>query len=226
MGDSVDPDRDQVTLDGAPLTFPRAPRYFAYYKPRGYLVTRVSQGGRPTVYDALPQNARGLNPVGRLDRESEGLLLLSDDGRLAEALLHPRNALERRYEVRVRPVPSPSSMRTLRAGAEVEGAHVKPLRVTLLGSEGEEGLLLFQLAEGRKREIRVFARAAGLSVSRLVRVAFGPVRLGSLKPGEARPLTRGEIEALRAAAARGGPPAPRSRAPASPRTRRGDTLRP
>ena len=225
MGDSVDPGRDRVTLDGSLLELPRAARYLAYYKPRGALVSRVSQGGRPTIYDSLRAEARGLHPVGRLDRDSEGLLLLTDDGLLAEALLHPRTGLIRRYEVRVRPVPGPAAIRALRAGTEVEGAHVKPLRVILLGSEGEEGILEVDLAEGRKREIRVFAREAGLSVIRLVRVAFGPLRLGGLKPGGTRPLGAAEIEALRAAAARGGPSAPRSRPAASPRPRRGDTLR-
>ena len=224
MGDTVEPGRDRVTLDGAPLALPPAPRYLAYYKPRGFLVTRVSQGGRPTIYDALPENVRGLHPVGRLDRESEGLLLLTDDGILAEALLHPRTGLIRRYEVRVRPVPAPSSIRALRAGAEVEGAHVTPLQITLLGSEGEEGILRIDLAEGRKREIRVLARAAGLTVARLLRVGFGPLRLGSLKPGGVRPLGGVEIAALRRAASRGVRRPAGSRAAASPRPRRGDTL--
>jgi 23S rRNA pseudouridine2605 synthase len=225
MGDAVDPERDRITLDGATLALPRAPRYVAYCKPRGVLVSRVSQGGRPTLYDALPRTLRGLNPVGRLDRDSEGLLLLTDDGTLAEALLHPRSALLRRYEVRVRPVPDAAAMRTLRAGAEVEGEPVKPRRVTLQGSEGGEGLLLIELAEGRKREIRVFARAAGLRVLRLVRVAFGPLRLGTLRPGATRALGSEEIEALRAAAR---PAASRVKRPppaASPGSGRDDTLR-
>lgn len=225
MGDAVDSGRDRVTLDGTPLVLPRAPRYVAYYKPRGVLVSRVSQGGRPTLYDALPVALRGLNPVGRLDRDSEGLLLLTDDGTLAEALLHPRSALPRRYEVRVRPVPDAAAMRTLRAGAEVEGVPVKPRRVTLQGSEGGEGVLLVELAEGRKREIRVFARAAGLRVERLVRVAFGPLRLGPLRPGATRMLGTDEVEALRAAAKPAVPRGKRSSAAASPGLGRGDTLR-
>ncbi|HEY7727605.1 MAG TPA: pseudouridine synthase [Candidatus Eisenbacteria bacterium] len=225
MGDPVDPERDRITLDGTLLALPRAPRYLAYYKPRGLLVTRAQERGRPTIYDALGEDARGLHPVGRLDRESEGLLLLTDDGRLAEALLHPRNAVPRLYEVRVSPVPDPAAMRALRRGTEVDGAPVKPRRVVLEGSEAGEGILLVELAEGRKREIRVLARTAGLRVARLVRVAFGPIRLGGLKPGATRPLRGEEIERLRVAASRAAPGAPRGRRAASPRASRGDTLR-
>lgn len=225
MADPVDPDRDHVTLDGAPLALPRAPRYVAYHKPPGLLVTRVSQGGRRTIYDALPRDIQGLHPVGRLDRESEGLLLLTDDGLLAEALLHPRNAVPRLYEVRVHPIPDAAVMRALRAGTEVEGVHAKPRSVTLMGSEGAEGLVQFELTEGRKREVRVFAKAAGLRVSRLVRVAFGPVRLGRLRPGAIRDLNEAEVRALKAAAGRGGPRAQRPRAAAFPRRTRDDKLR-
>lgn len=204
MGDPVDPGRDRVSLDGRLLSLPPEHRYLAYYKPPGLLVTRLSQGGRRTIYQALGPGLRGLHPVGRLDRESEGLLLLTDDGSLAEALLHPRTGIPRRYEVRVQPVPDAGAMRALRAGAEVEGAHVAPRSVTLLGSEGGEGIVGFELGEGRKREIRVLATSAGLRVTRLVRVAFGPIRLGTLARGAVRDLRPSEIEALRGAVARGG----------------------
>jgi 23S rRNA pseudouridine2605 synthase len=222
MGDPVDPERDRVTLDGRVLSLPTAPRYFACYKPRGVLVSRVSQGGRPTLYDALPAALRGLHPVGRLDRESEGLILLTDDGTLTEALLHPRSAVPRVYEVRVRPVPDAVRMRALTKGALVEGQWVRPRRVVLAGAEGAEGILEFELLEGRKREIRVLARAAGLTVARLTRVSFGPVRLGRLTTGETRALRPDEVRALRAAAAGR---SSRAGGAASPRTKRSDTLR-
>jgi 23S rRNA pseudouridine2605 synthase len=225
MGDSIDPERDRVTLDGSPLVLPSEPRYVACYKPRGVLVSRVSQGGRPTLYDALPADLRGLHPVGRLDRDSEGLLLLTDDGSLAEALLHPRNRVPRRYEVRVRPVPDAGALRALRAGGEVEGVAVRPRRVTLLGAAGGEGILGVELGEGRKREIRVLAREAGLTVTRLTRVSFGPLRLAGLRPGGTRPLEASEIRALRAAVAPAVRRARRSGS-TSPRRRPGDTLRP
>ncbi len=202
MGDSVEPRHDRVTLDGEPVVLPEQRRYLAYHKPRGLLVTRRSQGGRRTIFDALGAEAAGLQSVGRLDLDSEGLLLLTDDGTLSEALLHPSTGLVRRYEVRVRPVPDARAMRVLRAGAEVEGVHVRPRRVVLEGAEGGEGILSIEIGEGRKREIRVLVREASLDVTRLLRVAFGPVRLGALPAGRTRPLSRSEVEALREAASR------------------------
>ncbi len=201
MGAPVDTARDRVTLDGSPVVLPKQHRYLAYHKPRGLLVTRRSQGGRATIFDALGTAAAGLQAVGRLDLDSEGLLLLTDDGSLAEALLHPSTGIIRHYEVRVRPVPGVQAMRALRGGADVEGVRVRPRRIVLEGAKGGEGILSVEIAEGRKREIRVLAGEAGLYVARLVRLAFGPVRLGSLRPGATRPLRPGEVAALRASAA-------------------------
>jgi len=197
IGISVEPDKDRVTLDGARVKLPEERRYFAYHKPRGLLVSRRSQGGRRTIFDALGASIRGLHAVGRLDVESEGLILLTDDGALSEALLHPRTALLRRYRVWVRPIPDPRTLRLLVAGTTVEGVRVKPEHVTLEGTERGLGILLIDLAEGKKREVRVMARAAGLDVARLVRVQFGPIRLAPLALGAIRPLTRAEIDALR-----------------------------
>jgi pseudouridine synthase len=201
MGELVDPARDRVTLDGVAVSLPKHHRYLAYFKPRGLLVTRRSQGGRPNIFDSLGTAAAGLQAVGRLDLDSEGLLLLTDDGSLAEALLHPSTGIIRRYEVRVRPVPDARAMRALRSGADVEGVRVRPRRVELQGSERGEGILSFEIGEGRKREIRVLAREVGLEVQRLLRVAFGPVRLGTLRPGATRPLKPAEVAALRESAA-------------------------
>ena len=138
--------------------------------------------------------------MGRLDLESEGLLLLTNDGVLAEALLHPRTGLKRVYRLWVVPVPGVPAMRRLREGATVEGVEVAPSRVLLEGAERGEGKLLVEILEGRKREVRLLARAAGLHVRRLVRVQFGPIRLETLRSGSARPLTEAEIRALKRAA--------------------------
>jgi 23S rRNA pseudouridine2605 synthase len=200
MGVQVDPLRDHVTLDGASVAASDRLRYLAYYKPRGVLVSRRSQGGKPTIYDRLGEAARGLHPVGRLDFESEGLLLLTDDGPLAEALLHPRSALRRIYRVSVSPVPGPEALRALRSGVLHEGRSLAPHEVILEGVVSGSGMLRIELREGRKREIRILARAAGLQVRRLVRIQFGPVRLGDLKPGQERPLAGAEVGALRRAA--------------------------
>jgi 23S rRNA pseudouridine2605 synthase len=197
LGCAVEPGADRVTLDGSTVRLPEHHRYLAYYKPRGLLVSRRSQGGRRTIFDALGAPARGLHAVGRLDLESEGLLLLTDDGDWSEALLHPRTAVLRRYRVWVTPVPDPASLRGLMAGGIVEGVRVAPARVVLEGVEKGRGVLLVDLIEGKKREVRVLAAGAGLEVGRLVRVRFGAVHLGTLRPGALRPLTGAEVAALR-----------------------------
>lgn len=203
MGVDVDPSRDAVTLDGRTVRLPERFRYLAYHKPPALLVSRRGQGGKRTIFEVLGARARGLHAVGRLDYESEGLLLLTDDGDLSEALLHPRTEALRRYRVWVRPVPDPDAIRRLESGAVVEGVAVAPRRVVLEGVERGAGVLMVDLAEGKKREVRRLAASAGLDVTRLLRIQFGPVRLGPLRAGALRPLAPGEVEALRALAFRG-----------------------
>ncbi len=200
MGPDVDPERDRVTLDGNPLRWDEELRYLAYHKPAGALVSRRSQGGNPTIFDLLGDSARGLHAVGRLDLDSEGLLLLTNDGVLAEALLHPRSGIARVYRLWVVPVPDVSALRRLRAGATIEDIDVVPDRVILEGAEKGEGKLLIEISEGKKREVRLLARVAGLHVRRLQRVQFGPIRLEALPSGATRPLTRAEVQALQRAA--------------------------
>lgn len=196
MGVDIDPAHDRVTLNGAPVHLPKAHRYLAYHKPAGFLVSRKSQGGKTTVFDSLGARVRGLHTIGRLDHESEGLLLLTDDGDLSEALLHPRTGLIRRYRLWVTPVPDPSALRRLAEGTEVEGVHVAPVLVEHEGVDRGRGVILIDLGEGRKREARRLAEAAGLEVTRLVRFRFGPVHLGTLRAGMVRALTEAEIKAL------------------------------
>lgn len=200
MGPDIDPARDRVTLDGRALRWDETFRYLAYHKTAGSLVSRRSQGGHPTIFDRLGETARGLHAVGRLDLESEGLLLLTNDGVLAEALLHPRTGIDRVYRLWVAPVPGVPALRRLREGTTVEGVEVTPRRVLLEGAEQGGGVLLVEIAEGKKREVRLLARAAGLHVRRLQRIRFGPVRLENLPPGKTRPLTRTEVRALQEAA--------------------------
>jgi pseudouridine synthase len=197
FGEPIDPARDRVTLDGRPIHLPDTSRYLAYHKPPETLVSRRSQGGKPTIYQRLGPGAQGLQPIGRLDYDSEGLLLLTDDGTLAEAILHPRSEFLRRYRVWVTPVPDPDRMRRLAAGSVVEGVAVAPEAVVLEGIEKGLGILRIDLREGKKREIREFAKSAGLNVRRLLRIAFGPVHLGILRRGAVRPLTSAELGALR-----------------------------
>jgi pseudouridine synthase len=197
FGDPIDPERDHIALNGRRVKLPASPRWYAYHKPPGVLVSRRGQGGKPTLYDHLAGRAAGLHPVGRLDFDSEGLLLLTDDGTLAEALLHPRSAILRQYRVWVTPEPDGTQVRMVAAGAEVEGEIVVPDRVVYEGAERGRGLLRIDLREGKKREIRILAKRAGLDVRRLVRIAFGPVRLGTMRRGSLRRLEHTEIAALR-----------------------------
>src|SRR5262249_20678976 len=145
IGATVTPGTDHVTFDGKPITLPADFRYLAYYKPRGFLVSRRSQGGRKTVFEALGKRASGLHAVGRLDLDSEGLLLLTDDGALSEALLHPRTAILRRYRVWVRPAPDLEAERMLAKGTVVEGVHVAPLRVRKESASADSAVLLIDL---------------------------------------------------------------------------------
>lgn len=202
MGAGVTPGVDRVTLDGVSVEFPEGHRYAAYHKPPAALVSRRSQGGKRTIFDLLGERARGLMPVGRLDYDSEGLLLMTDDGTLAEALLHPRTGLLRRYRIWVTPVPDPAALRRVEAGAIVEGIAVRPLRVTHEGAEHGLGVLVIDLAEGKKREVRLLARNARLHVHRLLRIEFGPIHLGLQRRGTLRALDPGEVTALRKAAGR------------------------
>lgn len=197
FGEPIDPAHDRVTLDGRPVRLPESSRYLAYHKPPETLVSRRSQGGKITIYQRLGPRADGLHAIGRLDYDSEGLLLLTDDGTLAEAILHPRSEFLRRYRVWVTPVPDADRMRRLLDGGVVEGVHVAPESALLEGIDRGLGILRIDLREGKKREIRELARNAGLNVRRLLRIAFGPVQLGVLRPGAVRPLTSAELGALR-----------------------------
>ena len=202
MGAGVTPGVDRVTLDGVAVDLPGAHRYAAYHKPPATLVSRRSQGGKKTIFEVLGERARGLMPVGRLDYDSEGLLLMTDDGSLAEALLHPSTGLLRRYRIWVTPVPDPAALRRVEAGTTVEGVAVRPLRVVHEGAEQGLGILVIDLAEGKKREVRFLARAARLHVHRLLRIEFGPVHLGPQRRGTLRALDPNEIAALKRAAGR------------------------
>jgi 23S rRNA pseudouridine2605 synthase len=206
MGASVTPGTDRVTLDGSPVALTEIVRYIAYHKPRGLLVSRKSQGGHPTIFQTLGERVRGLHAIGRLDLDSEGLLLLTNDGDLSEALLHPRSAILRRYRVWVRPEPGPEAIQRLTKGTLVAGVHVAPLRVKRESSGRGWAILVIELREGKKREVRALAKAAGLTVTRLVRTRFGSIELGTLRPGGLRPLERGEVAALRRDAFRRPPP--------------------
>ena len=183
-----------VAVDGRPVT-PEPREVHALHKPAGVVSTASDTHGRPTVVDMVPSGKR-LYPVGRLDADSTGLLLLTNDGELAERLTHPRHGVEKTYRVAVDP-PSVSerALRRLREGVELDDDMTSPARVRRAGP----GVLEISIAEGRKRQVRRMCEAVGHRVTSLERVAFGPLRLAGLAEGQSRRLSAAEIERLRKA---------------------------
>lgn len=205
LGDSADPEADAIRLDGRPVT-PAPASYWLFHKPRGVLSTTRDPKARPlgrrTVVECLPPDARarerGLFPVGRLDLDSEGLLLLTNDGDVAHALLHPSLGTEREYRVTARGRLPKASAARLERGLRLDDGPMAPCRVSGLRFDARAGTtrLTLTLREGRKRQIRRALRALGHPVLRLRRVRMGPLRLGRLAPGAARPLEARERTAL------------------------------
>jgi 23S rRNA pseudouridine2605 synthase len=197
VGDSADPDRDVVAVDGAPVE--REPLvYWVVHKPRGVLTTVHDPHGRPTVLDLVPARHARLFPVGRLDRETEGLVLLTNDGRIAQTLLHPSHEVEREYRVTVSGRIAATSLTRLAEGVMLEDGVTAPARVERPTWRAASGTTRFTLIliEGRKRQIRRALELLGHPVVALLRVRMGPLRLGRLPSGAARRLSRRERKSL------------------------------
>jgi 23S rRNA pseudouridine2605 synthase len=189
LGDRADPDVDVVSVDGEPVG--REPLdYWVVHKPRGVITSVRDPEGRPTVMELLPPDTGRLFPVGRLDRDTEGLVLMTNDGALAQALLHPSHETEREYDVTVRGRIAADALRRLARGVRLDDGTTAPARVGRASFDARSGTSRFALVlvEGRKRQIRRACRALGHVVVRLVRVRMGPVRLGRLSAGAARRL--------------------------------------
>jgi 23S rRNA pseudouridine2605 synthase len=196
----ADPELDAITVDGRVLPAAEAKRYVLLNKPRGYVTTLSDPQGRPVVADLVQRDVR-LYPVGRLDWDVEGALLLTNDGPLTHRLLHPRYALPRVYEALVEGSVPRSDLDRWRRGVALDDGPARPLDVELLRGDPRQSRLRLTFAEGRKHEVKRFCEALGHPVSVLRRIAFGPVALGALAPGQSRPLTASEVAALRAAVA-------------------------
>lgn len=202
LGTRVDPTRQDIRVDGESLHAAK-PVYFAVHKPKGVVCTARDPAGRPRVTDLLPPNAPRAFCVGRLDLTSEGLILVTNDGELANGLTHPRHGVEKVYHVQVAGQVDLEVLKLLRRGMRLaEGfAHVKHVRIKTRRKRST--ILEMVLDEGRNREVRRLLARVGHKVQRLTRVAVGPVRLGELPAGAVRPLTRQEIRALQQAIAQG-----------------------
>lgn len=203
LGDSADPSRDAIHLDGRPVALAK-PIYWIVHKPPGVLTTARDPHGRGTVLDLVPASVGRLFPVGRLDRDTEGLVLLTNDGAVAHALLHPSHGVEREYVVTVRGHVRGAALEQLAGGVALDDGVTAPGRVERVRRDARARTTCFHLTltEGRKRQIRRAMRLLGHPVLRLVRVRYGPLRLGRLAPGAARPLSARERGVLRRLAAR------------------------
>ena len=175
---------DRIEVDGAPLAPPEPVRLWLYHKPAGLVTSARDEKGRPTVFDALPEDMPRVMSVGRLDLNSEGLLLLTNDGEIKRRLELPATGWLRRYRVRVKGSPSEEMLAPLREGITVEGQRYQPMDIAIDRQQGANAWLTVALREGKNREIRRAMEAVGLSVNRLIRISYGPFRLGALKRGE------------------------------------------
>lgn len=195
LGVRADFAADEISVDGQTLRRPTFHRYFAYYKPRGIVVTKRDDFGRKTVFDLLDL-PKAVNSVGRLDKESEGLLLLTDDGELLQRYTHPSFQVKKVYQVRVTRLPSPDERRRMKEGIQLEEKEVHAFSVKTL--QGRDGLWLeIVLGEGIKREIRRMLETFGIKVLQLIRVKHGEVELGQLKPGQIRELSGSILKKIR-----------------------------
>jgi 23S rRNA pseudouridine2605 synthase len=202
LGDKVDPTVDEVELEGVKVNLDPSMRYFALHKPVGVLTTMHDPQGRADIRSFLPPDGPRVFPVGRLDRDTEGLLVLTNDGDLANRLMHPRHGVEKEYLAEVEGAPTARHLSSLRAGVDLDDGPAKPARVRLIDARGGRGQLRLVMTEGRKREVRRMLAAVGLPVTRLVRTRVGPIQLGRLRPGELRELSPEEVRGLAAAADR------------------------
>src|SRR5436309_6894431 len=196
-GAQADPATDLITLDGRPVGAREAHAYVLLNKPAGYVTSLHDPEGRRVVTDLLPEGAPRLFPVGRLDYDAEGLLLLTDDGALANRLLHPRYEIPRVYEVEVSGQVTGADLARWRKGAVLADGPAVPRAVRLLRDGARSTWLSVTFAEGRNREVKRYCQAMGHRVERLRRVEFGPLRLGPLPAGGCRPLTAAEIDRLK-----------------------------
>lgn len=204
LGTRAEPARDDIRVDGRRIRTEQRTRYILLNKPRGYVTTRSDPQRRPTVMDLLKRVREYVYPVGRLDYDSEGLLLLTNDGDLAARLTHPRHEVEREYEARVRGVPDAHEIERLERGILIDGRRTAPARVKLAHRpstpSGPQAIVLLTIHEGRHRQVRKMLEAVGHPVVRLRRVRIGPIRDDRLTTGHYRELTAVEVAALRRAA--------------------------
>ncbi|MEG1943891.1 MAG: pseudouridine synthase [Oscillospiraceae bacterium] len=200
IGDKMDVRKDILTIDGERILMEKEVRklYFALYKPRGYVTTTSDSHADKTIMDLIGGINERVYPIGRLDKDSEGLLLLTNDGDFTNMLTHPSKEVGKQYRVTVRPAPSEEQLIELSSGVKLDDGYItQPATIHVVESSAERGVFEMVLTEGKNRQIRRMCEAVGITVIRLKRLAVGPVRIGMLRPGEYRELRKEEISALR-----------------------------
>ncbi len=198
VGDSVVPNRDRVMYAGKSVLYKRKLLYYLVNKPQGIVTTMSDEFGRPTIRTLLPDGER-VYPVGRLDKDSEGLLICTNDGELANKLMHPSYHLRKTYVVNVRGLIEGSALDKMRAMRDLEGEKIAPVEVTLVSRNENVSVLRFVLSEGKNRQIRRMCEACGLSVMQLRRISIGPLTISGIEIGSCRRMTDIELKALKAA---------------------------
>lgn len=198
LGSKADPATQDIRVNGRRVHFTDTHHYLALHKPTGYISSRKDPEGRPTVMELVPENLRTLvYPVGRLDADSEGLLLLFDDGELANAIMHPRYEIPKTYQALVSGAVGPEALARMRRGMLLQDGPTAPAHARILDCLNSTTVVEVTIHEGRKRQVRRMLEAVGHPVQRLVRVSIAGVELGNLKPGKWRKLTDAEVERLR-----------------------------
>jgi 23S rRNA pseudouridine2605 synthase len=200
IGMSVVPGKDKVLVNDVLLSIPRGKVYIALNKPRGYVTTMSDELGRKCITELIEGVGTRVFPVGRLDRDSEGLLLMTDDGDFANALTHPSKHVPKIYHVSVRPAITESKLTMIETGIELDGIKTAPAKAHVLNQYADRSMIEITLFEGRNREIRRMCEKLGLEVARLSRVGVGNIKLGGLKPGTWRELDDKEVASLERAA--------------------------
>ena len=197
VGEKADPVTDTILVDGKPLPESGNKVYIMLNKPRGYVTTMSDEKGRKCIPELMEELPERVYPCGRLDMESEGLLLLTNDGTVADKLMHPRNHLEKIYHVKVRTEIAPEVITRLNEPMVIDGYKIKPVTVALIAKKDGATTLRFTLSEGRNRQIRKMCEQVGLEVMRLRRIAVGELNIGTLRPGQWRFLNHSETEYLK-----------------------------
>lgn len=196
LGDSADPEKDTVLIDGRPLPQKKESAYLMLHKPRGFVTTLSDEKGRKTVSELVADCGVRVYPIGRLDMDSEGLLLFTNDGETANALMHPRQEVNKTYLVTVKGYHN-AALSLLSRRVTLDGYTIRTPQVKLIRSEGEKTVISVTIHEGRNRQVRRMCALAGLTVTRLKRVSEGSIRLGDLPLGKWRYLTAEEIDTLK-----------------------------